>query len=118
MQKTKVTRREFLKSAAQAGAVLAVPMIVPASVLGKNGAVPPSEKIVVGGHRPPGPRHGRLAVDDGRARRAVRRHLRPAEEAARGGQEDRRQPLRQPGLQDVPRHPRASWPSGRTSTRC
>jgi len=49
MQKTRVTRRKFLKSAAQAGAVLAVPMIVPASVLGKNGAVPPSEKIICGG---------------------------------------------------------------------
>ena len=49
MQKTKVTRRELLKSAAQAGAVLAVPTIVPAAVLGKNGAVPPSEKIVCGG---------------------------------------------------------------------
>jgi hypothetical protein len=43
-----MTRRKFLKSAAQAGAVLAVPTIVPASVLGKNGAVPPSEKIVAG----------------------------------------------------------------------
>ncbi len=49
MQKTNVTRRKFLKSAAQAGAVLAVPVIVPAMVLGKNGAVPPSEKIVCGG---------------------------------------------------------------------
>jgi hypothetical protein len=49
MQRTKLMRREFLKSAARAGAVLALPAIVPAAVLGKNGAVPPSEKIVVGG---------------------------------------------------------------------
>ncbi len=49
MRKTKVTRRELLKAAAQAGAVLALPAIIPASVLGKNGAVPPSEKILVGG---------------------------------------------------------------------
>ena len=49
MWKTNVTRRYFLRSAAQAGAVLALPAIVPATVLGKNGAVPPSEKIVVGG---------------------------------------------------------------------
>ena len=49
MQKTKLTRRALLKSAAQAGAVLALPAMVPASVLGKNGAVPPSAKILVGG---------------------------------------------------------------------
>ena len=49
MRKTKATRREFLKSAATAGAVLALPVIVPGTVLGKNGAVLPSEKILVGG---------------------------------------------------------------------
>jgi hypothetical protein len=49
MRKTKATRREFLRSAAEAGAVLVLPTIVPAAVLGKNGAVPPSEKILVGG---------------------------------------------------------------------
>ena len=49
MQTTNVTRRKFLKAAAGAGAVLAVPALVPAHVLGKNGAVPPSEKIVCGG---------------------------------------------------------------------
>ncbi len=41
-------RRRFLKTALQAGAALAVPYLVPASVLGKNGAVPPSEQIVMG----------------------------------------------------------------------
>ena len=44
-----IRRREFLKSAAQASAVLAAAVLVPGSVLGKNGAVPPSEKIVAGG---------------------------------------------------------------------
>jgi hypothetical protein len=33
----------------QVGAVAALPTFVPAVVLGKNGAVPPSEKIIVGG---------------------------------------------------------------------
>jgi hypothetical protein len=42
-------RRRFLKTAIQAGAVLAVPQIIPGSVLGKDGAVPPSEQIVMGG---------------------------------------------------------------------
>ena len=49
MHKSKVTRRQFLKTAAQAGAVIAAPTIVPSSVLGLGGAVPPSEKIVAGG---------------------------------------------------------------------
>ena len=43
------SRRRFLKTAAGAGALAAVPYFVPASALGKNGAVPPSEKILVGG---------------------------------------------------------------------
>jgi hypothetical protein len=50
MRKSKVTRRQFLRTAAQVGAAAVVaPMIVPASVLGKNGAVPPSEKILMAG---------------------------------------------------------------------
>ncbi len=44
-----VSRRRFLKQAAVAGGVLAAPLLVPARVLGLNGAVPPSEKIVMGG---------------------------------------------------------------------
>ena len=40
-----ITRRKFLKSAA----LFAAPYIVPASALGLNGAVPPSERIVLGG---------------------------------------------------------------------
>jgi len=38
-----------LRRTAAVGSVLAAPYIVPASVLGRNGATPPSEKIVVGG---------------------------------------------------------------------
>ncbi|NLX14491.1 MAG: Gfo/Idh/MocA family oxidoreductase [Phycisphaerales bacterium] len=44
-----VSRRQMLKQTAMAGGVMAAPHIVPASVLGRNGAVPPSEKIVLGG---------------------------------------------------------------------
>jgi hypothetical protein len=43
------TRRRFLKSAIKAGGLLLAPQIVPGSVLGLNGAVPPSERIVLGG---------------------------------------------------------------------
>ena len=42
-------RRRFLKTAVQAGALLAAPQVIPASVLGKDGSVPPSERIVLGG---------------------------------------------------------------------
>lgn len=44
-----MTRRQVLKTTAVAGGALAAPYIVPASVLGRNGNIPPSEKIVVGG---------------------------------------------------------------------
>jgi len=43
------TRRRFLKTAAGAGALLMAPQVVPAAALGKDGAVAPSEKIVLGG---------------------------------------------------------------------
>ncbi len=43
-----VTRRQFCGRAAKASALLAAPMILPASVLGRGGAVPPSERIVLG----------------------------------------------------------------------
>jgi predicted dehydrogenase len=47
--KLPLSRRRFLKTAAGASALAAVPYFVPASAMGKGGAVPPSEKIVVGG---------------------------------------------------------------------
>jgi len=47
---TPLTRRTFLKqSLTTAGALAVSPMIVRASVLGRGGAVPPSERIVLGG---------------------------------------------------------------------
>lgn len=45
----KTTRRQFIRRTARAGAVVAAPLIVPASVLGRGGAVAPSERIVMGG---------------------------------------------------------------------
>jgi hypothetical protein len=44
-----LTRRQFLKRTALASGVMASPLILPASVLGRGGAVPPSERIVLGG---------------------------------------------------------------------
>jgi len=42
------SRRSFLKRTALAGSAVAFPTIVPSSVLGANGQVPPSERITVG----------------------------------------------------------------------
>lgn len=44
-----LTRRDFLRRAVLAGGAVAAPYIIPASALGLNGAVPPSERIVFGG---------------------------------------------------------------------
>ena len=46
---TQLHRRQFLKTSLSASAVFAAPMIIPSSVLGLDGAVPPSERVVVGG---------------------------------------------------------------------
>ncbi|MBE3100299.1 MAG: Gfo/Idh/MocA family oxidoreductase [Planctomycetes bacterium] len=46
---TSLTRRGLLKTAAQAGAFLMAPAIIRSSALGKEGAVPPSERILMGG---------------------------------------------------------------------
>jgi len=43
-----MTRRECLQTAAAAGAAVLAPTIVPASALGRGGAVAPSERIVLG----------------------------------------------------------------------
>jgi hypothetical protein len=42
-------RREFLKTAAKAGALFLAPALVPATARGKDGAVAPSERILMGG---------------------------------------------------------------------
>ena len=43
-----LSRRGFVKSLAAAGAGIAAPAVVPASALGGNGEVPPSERITIG----------------------------------------------------------------------
>jgi len=43
------TRRQFLKTAIQAGTMFAMPQVIAGAVLGKDGAVAPSERIVLGG---------------------------------------------------------------------
>src|SRR5438552_12767923 len=44
-----ITRRQFLRRTASGlGAALAAPTIIPASALGRNGAIPPSERIAMG----------------------------------------------------------------------
>lgn len=44
-----IKRRYFLRQTATAiGAALATPSIVPASVFGRNGTIPPSERITMG----------------------------------------------------------------------
>ena len=42
-------RRQFLRTALKAGALLAAPQVIPATLLGKDGGVAPSERIVLGG---------------------------------------------------------------------
>jgi predicted dehydrogenase len=44
-----VTRRQFLTRGAMAASVIVLPSLVPASALGRGGAVAPSERIVLGG---------------------------------------------------------------------
>jgi Oxidoreductase family, NAD-binding Rossmann fold/Oxidoreductase family, C-terminal alpha/beta domain len=44
----RVTRRDFLKAAGTAAAALAAPMFIPASALGRDGGLPPSERIAMG----------------------------------------------------------------------
>ena len=45
---TALSRRKFLKRAAMAGSLVAIPSLIPASALGRNGTVAPSERIVLG----------------------------------------------------------------------
>src|SRR5205823_2618035 len=44
-----LSRRRFLKTAFQAGALLSAPQVVSAAVLGKDGGIAPSERIRMGG---------------------------------------------------------------------
>ena len=45
----RTSRRGFLRTTAAASTAVALPTIIPSSALGLDGAVPPSERIVVGG---------------------------------------------------------------------
>lgn len=47
-EKVHLNRRWFLKTAVKVGALLAVPQVIPAAVLGRDGGVAPSERIVLG----------------------------------------------------------------------
>ena len=47
--KTPLTRRRFLTRGAMAASAVALPWYIPASALGRNGTVAPSERIVMGG---------------------------------------------------------------------
>ena len=44
-----ITRRQFLSRATLAAGAVALPSLIPASALGRNGFVPPSERIIMGG---------------------------------------------------------------------
>ncbi|MFH1924796.1 MAG: Gfo/Idh/MocA family oxidoreductase [Planctomycetota bacterium] len=44
-----LNRRRFLKTAVRAGALLVAPQVIPGAALGKDGAVAPSDRIVMGG---------------------------------------------------------------------
>ncbi len=48
-QPATLPRRRFLKTAAQAGAIFSIPRFLPGTALGKDRAVAPSERIVMGG---------------------------------------------------------------------
>ena len=47
--RTTLTRRQFLTRGTVAASAVALPCLIPASALGRGGAVAPSERIVMGG---------------------------------------------------------------------
>jgi hypothetical protein len=49
MNSTRLARRSFLKAVIPIAGAIALPAIIPARVLGRNGSVAPSERIVLGG---------------------------------------------------------------------
>ena len=114
-----LSRRRFLKTAAATGALAAVPYFVPATVLGKNGAVPPSEKIMVGGIGIGGRGIARPELDASANKDvqfvAICDVQKTQREAVKELVDEH---VRQQGLRHVPRTSASSWPSGRTSTRC
>ncbi len=49
LNRSKTNRRRFLKTTAAAATAALAPTFIPATALGRNGALPPSERIVLGG---------------------------------------------------------------------
>ena len=50
MNRTQLPRRQFLKTTlSAAGAAIVAPTFIPSTALGLDGAVPPSERVIVGG---------------------------------------------------------------------
>ena len=103
-KKTNLSRRAFLGRTA---ALAAVPYIVPASVFGRDGAVPPSERIVLGGigigNR------GTQRPATGCCRKRTCNSSRPATRRSSDAKRSRQHgghPLRQQRLPVVRRHPR------------
>ena len=117
-QAANLHRRTFLKTAVSAGAaIIAAPHIIPSSALGKDGAVAPSERIVLGRHRHRQPGNLRPRLLPRTRRRSVRRGLRCESEPPQRGEADRRPEVRQPRLQNVSRLPRTAW-TAKISTPC
>ena len=70
-----LTRRQFLTRGAMAAGAVALPYYIPASALGRDGAVAPSERIVMGGIGIGGRGSYDLGCDVDRAGCAVGRRL-------------------------------------------
>ncbi len=85
----KLNRRQSLKTVAAAGAACFMPTIIPASALGRGGAVAPSERIVLGGIGLGARGEFDLKLDAARKGRPVRGDLRRTEGPPRGHQADR-----------------------------
>ena len=108
----KLNRRQYLKTAAAAGAACFMPTIIPASALGRGGAVAPSERIVLGGHRPRGPRRVRPEVDAA-ARRTCNssRSATPGRSAARPSSRSSTSITATPTARCIPRCASSSRPA-------
>ena len=107
-QVTELHRRGFLQTAGSAAGAALAPMFIPGSVLGKNGAVPPSERIVMGGHWHRQSGHLRPRLLPGAEGRPVRRRLRRQGSPPHRRQEADRRARRQSELRNVSRLSRAA----------
>ena len=84
-----LTRRDCLKAGAAAGAAMMMPTIVPASALGRGGAVAPSERITLGAIGIGNRGEFDLELDAAGEGRPVRGHLRRPQGTARARQATR-----------------------------